>query len=154
MLLIPKTATATVVALKAAIAEIKKEMFPGGKKPAPPGFHDPLRDGDTATKKNGQSYGPTAAGHYVLNANAYEDRPPAVVGTERGPDGKLLPITSGVKSGDYGRAGITLYGYTKGDSGIGVGLRTLQRVFVGEALGADADPDVDFGGYNDEPDVL
>lgn len=153
-ILIPKTNVEDVKAIQGAIAQIKKEMFADRKKPVPPEFWNPLRDGDKDTRQNGESFGAAAEGHYVLSSKASEDRQPKIVGTQRGEGGKLLALTSGVKSGDYGRLGITLYGYTKGKSGVGCGLRTVQMVQVGEALGSEADPDADFGGFEDEPDVL
>jgi len=158
-LLIPKAgadgkSNPDVKVLQDLIAKIKKETFPDKKKPVPPAFWNPLRDGDTDTRQNGEGFGPAAEGHFVLSSKSSEDRQPKVVGTTRGEGGKLLPLDSGVKSGDYGRVGITLYGYTKGNSGVGCGLRTVQLVEVGEALGSEADPDADFGEFDDEPDVL
>jgi Protein of unknown function (DUF2815) len=153
-LYIPKTAVVTVKAIRDWVVATKKAMFTDRKKPVPPSFWNPLRDGDTDVKQSGEGFGPAAAGHYVLNAKADAEHPPKVVGIERGTDGKLLRITEGLKSGDYGRAGITLYGYVTGDSGVGCGLRTIQLVESGEALGSTADADADFGDYVDQPDVL
>lgn len=153
-LLIPKTNTEDVKAIQDAVAAIKKEMFTDRKKPVPPKFWNPLRDGDKDVKNIGESFGPAAEGHYVLSTKADPKYPPKVVGTQRDEKGKLIPITSGVKSGDYGRVGITLYGYTKGDSGVGGGLRTFQLVQEGESLGSQADADADFGSYEDEQNVL
>lgn len=160
--LIPKTATidGKVVAnpdvktIVDHVAKIKKELFTDRKKPVPPEFWNPLRDGDTDVKQNGEGFGPAAAGHMVLSTKASDDRQPKIVGTTRGSDNKLITIDKGVKSGDYMRLGITLYGYTKGKSGVGTGLRTVQLVEAGEALGSEADPDQDFADFNDEPEVL
>jgi hypothetical protein len=143
-----------VKTLQDRIAQIKKELFTDRKKPVPPEFWNPLRDGDKDVKQNGESFGPAAEGHFVLSTKAAEDRQPKVVGTQRDEKGKLVALTTGLKSGDYGRLGITLYGYTKGKSGVGAGLRTVQLVQQGEALGSEADPDADFGGFDEEPNVL
>lgn len=152
-LLIPKTSP-DGKRIADAVTAMKKEMFADRKKPVPPDFWNPLRDGDKDVKQSGEPYGPAAAGHYVLSVKADEKYPPKVVGTTKGTDGKLLPITSGLKSGDYGRVGITLYAYLTGDTGVGAGLRTVQMVRESEALGSDANPDADFGEFADEPDVL
>lgn len=159
MLLIPKTSP-DGKRIAEMVARIKKEMYVDLKKPVPPNFWNPLRDGDKDVKQDGSSYGPAAEGHWVVSAKNAERKDgtpptaPKVVGTQKGQDGKLLPLTGGIKSGDYGRVGITLYGYTTGDQGVGVGLRTVQLVREGEALGSDANPDADFGGFADEEDVL
>ena len=153
-ILIPKTNVEDVKAIKDAIAALKAEMFTARKKPVPPKHWNPLRDGDKDTRQSGEGFGPAAAGHYLLSCKSTEDRPPKIVGATKGPDGKLAVLASGVKSGDYGRLGVTLYGYTTGDSGVGCGLRTVQLVRSGEALGSEADPDADFGEFEDEPSVL
>lgn len=154
-LLIPKTSTDGKTVAD-GIAEIRKEMFADKRKPVPPKFRNPLRDGDKDVRETtGEPYGPAAEGHYILSAKAYPERPPKVVGTSRDADGKLAALTDGgVKSGDYGRVGITLCGYMTGDTGVRVELRTLQLVQAGEPLGNEADPDADFGGFEDEPNVL
>jgi hypothetical protein len=124
--------------IKQLIDSMKKAMFADKKKPVPPGFWNPLRDGDTDTKQDGTGYGDDAKGCYVINAKASIDYPPSVLGTTRGPNGKPLPLTGGVKSGDYGRALIRLYGYYTGTSGVGVGLSALQFVMEGDSLGGDS----------------
>ena len=72
-LLVPKTNVADVKALKASIAQIQKEMFADKKKPVPPKFWNPLRDGDTDVRNNGEGFGPAAAGHYVLSVKSSEE---------------------------------------------------------------------------------
>ena len=154
-LLVPKTNATDVKLVRDFVASMKKEVFTDKKKPVPANFWNPLRDGDTDTKENGDSYGPAAAGHYVLTVKADAEHAPKVVGTQKGEDGKLIRLTGGFKSGDYGRAGISLYGYEfKGKWGVGCGIRTAQLVQEGEALGSEADPDAEFGEFDNEGDVL
>jgi hypothetical protein len=153
-LLIPKTNTEDVKGLKDAVAACLKAEFTDQKKKVPPGAWICLRDGDTDTKTNGDSYGDAAKGHYVLNAKADLDHKPKVVGTVK-IDGEPQPIgPEEIKSGDWGRVAVNLYGYSKGKGGVGCGLDVLQRVQEGEALGSSVSAKDAFGEYDDEDDVL
>lgn len=154
--LIPKTNVEDIKFLKGAIAALLKSTFTDQKKPIPKAHWNPLRDGDTDTKQSGQPYGEEAKGHYVLNCKSSEDYPPGVVGTTKGADGKLLRIgKADIKSGDWGRVDITLYGYAKGTGGVGVGLNSVQLVQEGEALSGGRSADDAFGAFDDaEDDVL
>lgn len=92
-LLIPKSDTATVKAIEAAIEEALQAGIGkfGGKIPPRGSLKLPLRDGDT--EREDEAY----AGHYFLNANS--KNPPQVV------DASVAPILdrAEVYSGCYGR---------------------------------------------------
>lgn len=157
---VPKTNVEDKAALDAAHAEQlafykKVDGEPGPK------FHNPIKDGDTMTDKKGRPK--PVPGMWVISAKTAakeEDGtikdPPGVVGTERDASGELLPLTSSqIKSGDWGRASINLKFYTKGDSGVGVYLNSLQKTRVGDALGSRKSAAEEFGDYDDEDeDVL
>jgi len=149
--LIPKGNTEDVVAVKAAIAGFIKEVWTDKKKPMPPQFWNPLRDGDKDTKQDGSPLGAECKGHYVLNCKTGESSPPDVVGTTKGGDGKLVKLgKADIKSGDWGRIGINLKPYTLGTSGIGVYLSTLQKVQAGDPLGNSNSAEDDFSEFDDD----
>lgn len=138
-ILIPKSDTATVAALKAAIAESVKDKFEGKR---PPGLRNPLRDGDAPVAEGAKELGPEYAGHYFLSAKCSEDKPPQIV------DGEGQDILVGHEwgSGDYGRASITAFAYDmKVNKGVSFWLNNLQLLDKGEPLGGDrADASTDF----------
>lgn len=154
-LLIPKNSP-DVKAVRDEIDRLIAEQWTSKGKKLPPKFWNPLRDGDTDVNQKGDSLGPEAKGHYVLNAKAAADKAPQVVGTTRDQNMKLVPLTKGgVKSGDWGRASVNLSAYTKGDSGIGAYLNSIQLVKIGDPLGSSASADDDFGDFvDDENDPL
>ena len=123
--IIPKSDTATVNAIKAAIENAKKESISkwGGKIPA--NLKLPLRDGDI-DRPDDEAY----AGCYFLNANSRQA--PQVV------DAHVEPILdqSEVYSGCYGKISVTFYGYnSNGNRGIAAGLGNIQKLRDGESLG-------------------
>jgi hypothetical protein len=150
--LIPKTNVEDVKAIRAAVADCLKAEFTDKKKPIPPGHWNPLRDGDKDTKEDGTAYGDEVKGHYLINSKTSEDYPPVVVSTTKGADGKLLRIgKADIKSGDWGRAEITLYGYNFKAGGVGAGLNKVQLVQEGESLGGSGgSADDAFGQFEDE----
>jgi len=148
--LIPKTSP-DGEAIRKIIDELKNETWLSKGKRLPPKFWNPLRDGDTDCKQNGDPYGPECAGHYIVSAKRDDKKAPDVVGTMRDAEGKLIRLTDKqIKSGDYGRISINLSAYTKGDSGVGAYINNIQLVTQGEALGGGADADDDFGSYDDD----
>jgi hypothetical protein len=156
--LIPKTNTEDIAAVRKAIEDLKKDEWLSKGKKLPPNFWNPLRDGDTDTKQNGDPLAAECRGHFVINAKtgAHDNdgnalTPPDVMGIVRDANGKLLRITSrDVKSGDWGRVGIHLGAYTKGNGGVGVYLTNVQKVQEGEALSSHASGDDDFGQFDDD----
>lgn len=132
--IIPKTDTATINAIKAAIENAKKESMSkwGGK--IPPNLKLPLRDGDIDRPEDD-----TYASCYFLNANSRQA--PQVV------DRKVQPILdqNEVYSGCYGQISVTFYGYnSNGNRGIAAGLGNIQKLRDGESLGGRANAAEEF----------
>lgn len=130
LLLIPKSDTATINAIKKA----QKACMPalqelmGGKKPI--GWKNTLRDGDEERDTEEQ---PEYAGHMFMNVSS--KRKPGVVDQNRQPitedDGEF-----GIKSGDYARVAIRAFAFKRPDAkGITFGLEHIQKWAEGEALG-------------------
>lgn len=144
--LIPKSNTEDISAVKRAVEALKKATWADKGKPVPPGFWNPLRDGDHDTKQSGEPLGAECKGHYVLNCKS--DQPPGVVGTTKDSQDKFVAVSkTGIKSGDWGRVSVNLYVYTKGLSGVGVGLNNVQLVRQGDALGSRTAAEDDFAGF-------
>lgn len=138
--IIPKSDTKTVNAIKAAIAQAKKDSVSkwGGKVPA--NLKLPLRDGDI-DRPDDEAY----AGCYFFNANSRQA--PQVV------DSKVQPILdqSEVYSGCYGKISVTFYGYnSNGNRGIAAGLGNIQKLKDGESLGGRTSAADDFQTEDDE----
>jgi hypothetical protein len=139
--LVPKTDTATVAALRKAIDAYKTSERAikvwDGKFLA--SYKTPLRDGDT---ERDTDKSPEFKGHYFFEAKSNPTdgkgnaRPaPTVV------DAKLLPIVdpAQVYSGCYGRVSLDLYPYSKdGNKGMSFGLVNVQKLADGERLGSGA----------------
>jgi len=136
--LVPKSDTATVAALKAAIAEAITDKF-GGKRPA--GLRNPLKDGDAATADGATSLGSEYAGHYYFSAKSSEDKPPQIVDSE----GQSILSAQEFGSGDYGRVSVTCYGYDqKVNKGVSFWLNNIQFLDKGEPLDGRSDAASDF----------
>jgi len=143
--------TEDIAALKDAIDQLKKEEWTNKKKPIPPNFWNPLRDGDKDTKQDGSPLDASCKGHYVINCKTDEKYPPTVVGTTKGSDGKFLPVgKSGVKSGDWGRVSVNLGAYPKGTGGVSSYLVNLQFVQAGDPLGNHSSAEDDFADFDDD----
>lgn len=137
--LIPKTDTATVDKVKAAIEAAKQagQSVWGGK--IPPGVKIPLRDGDT------ERDAPEYKGHYFINASS-KQRPNVV-------DAAVNPILDAneVYSGCYGRVSLNFYAYNQsGNKGIGAGLNNVQKVADGEPLSGRSRAEDDFSAVEED----
>ncbi|WP_426292029.1 DUF2815 family protein [Dyadobacter endophyticus] len=145
-LIIPKSDTATISAIRKAIAAAKEQ----GKSSKwdgviPPTMRDTLRDGDLERPND-----PAYKGAYFINANANADRRPNVV------DANVQPILdrNDFKSGDYGRASLNFFPFkAKGNKGVGVGLNSVQKLKDGEPLGSVSRPEEDFAVSVDYDDM-
>lgn len=131
--LIPKTDTATVNKIKAAIEAAKQAGAAtfGGK--IPPGLKSPLRDGDT--ERDTAEY----KGHWFINASSKQK--PGVV------DAQVQTILDQgeVYSGMYGRVSLNFYAYNvNGNRGIAAGLQNVQKVADGEPLSGRSRAEDDF----------
>lgn len=133
MILVPKSDTAQVQALQAAIeatiAEARTKH--GAKVPAMP--KTPIHDGDGYTP-GGKEYGEECKGHFVFNASQVAKYKPEVVDLQ----GQPLTEPSQVYSGMYVNVLVNFYFYNNQSSGIGAGLGPVQKVRDGEPLGGGA----------------
>ena len=133
-LFVPKSDTATVAKIQAAIEAAYKEgesklKGNGRTVPALSVIKTPLRDGDIERPDD-----PAYANAYFINANSATA--PGIV------DAACNPIMnrSEVYSGVYGRASISFYAFNaNGNKGIACGLNNLQKISDGEPLGAESD---------------
>lgn len=146
-LIIPKSDTATINKIKAAIEAAYKEgeaklKGNGRSVPALSVLKTPLRDGD-AERPDDEAY----ANAYFVNANSATA--PGIVDADRQP----ILDTSEVYSGVYGRASINFYAFnSNGNKGIACGLNNLQKIRDGESLGGKSRPEDDFA--DEEEDFL
>lgn len=143
-LIIPKSDTATLDQIRAAIKQAYEEgasKLKGSGKSIPPldAIRIPLRDGDKEHPDD-EAY----QNSYFMNANARER--PGIV------DAALHKIIDPdeVYSGCYGRAAVSFYAYNaSGNRGIACGLNNLQKIRDGERLGGKASAESDFGQFAD-----
>ena len=141
-LIIPKSDTKTINAIKQAVEEAKadgKTKY-GGKIPA--NLKLPLRDGDIE-RPDDEAY----KNSYFINANSNEK--PQIV------DRKVQAILdrSEVYSGCYARVSITLYPFNiNGNKGVACGLGNIQKIADGEPLGGRTNAEDDFTVFDDDED--
>ena len=146
-LIIPKSDTATIAKIRAAIEAAYKEgeaklKGNGRSVPALSVLKTPLRDGDTE-RPDDEAY----ANAYFVNANSATA--PGIVDADRQP----ILDRSEVYSGVYGRASINFYAFnSNGNKGIACGLNNLQKIRDGEPLGGKSRPEDDFA--DEEEDFL
>ena len=146
-LIIPKSDTKTVNAIRAAIQAAYEEgqsKLKGNSRnvPALSVIKTPLRDGDAERPDD-----PAYADSYFINANSATA--PGIVDADRNP----ILNHSEVYSGVYGRASINLYAFnTNGNRGIACGLNNLQKIADGEPLGGRTRAEDDFADAEDEDD--
>lgn len=144
-LIIPKSDTATINKIKAAIEAAYKEgeaklKGNGRSVPALSVLKMPLRDGD-AERPDDEAY----ANAYFVNANSATA--PGIVDADRQP----ILDTSEVYSGVYGRASINFYAFnSNGNKGIACGLNNLQKIRDGEPLGGKSRPEDDFADEDED----
>ena len=146
-LIIPKSDTKTVTAIKKAIQAAYEEgqsKLKGNSKsvPALSAIKNPLRDGD-AERSDDEAYKDS----YFVNANSATA--PGIVDAARNP----ILDHSEVYSGVYGRASINFYAFnSNGNRGIACGLNNLQKISDGEPLGGKSRAEDDFA--DDDEDFL
>jgi ABC-type glycerol-3-phosphate transport system substrate-binding protein len=144
-LIIPKSDTKTIDAIKKAIEAAYKEgeaKLKGNSRsvPALEAIKTPLRDGDLE-RPDDEAY----KNSYFINANS--TTPPGIV------DASVQPILtrSEVYSGVYGRASINFYAFnSNGNRGIACGLNNLQKIRDGEPLGSRATAESDFADFAED----
>ncbi|QAA31224.1 DUF2815 family protein [Clostridium manihotivorum] len=143
--IISKTDTDTLKAIKEAVNEAKEQGKGkwGGK--VPPNLKTPLRDGD-AERPDDEAY----ANCYFLNASSKNK--PGIV------DANVQPILDAteVYSGCYARLTLNFYPFSaSGNKGIAAGLGNVQKLEDGEPLGGFTRAEDDFEALEaDEEDFL
>ena len=143
-LLIPKSDTATVNKIRAAMDEARENFCKkNGATALPARPNNPLHDGD-GMKDNGDPYGPECKGCWVLSVSAKQK--PVVVDAF----GNAITDPGEVYSGSYGRASINFYGYSNVKKGIGAGLLAIQKLHDGEPFGTVGSADDFKDGFVDE----
>lgn len=137
-LLIPKSDTATIERVQAAIdaavkdgveRKIFKQQIDASQTKYPP-----LRDGDTA-KDSGEPRGPEFAGHWFISAKAGAQRKPFIV------DQQLQPVIdeNDIYAGCFVNMAVQFFAYeNSGNKGISAALVGVQFVKDGERLGGPA----------------
>ena len=144
-LIIPKSDTKTVTAVKNAIQAAYEEgqsKLKGNSKsvPALSAIKTPLRDGD-AERPDDKAYKDS----YFINANSATA--PGIVDAARNP----IIEHSEVYSGVYGRASISFYAFnSNGNKGIACGLNNLQKISDGEPLGGKTRAEDDFADEDED----
>ena len=135
-LLIPKTDTATIQRVQAAIQAAVKDGVDRGvfKQPIDPTAtnYPPLRDGDTPNK-NGEARGEEFQGCWFIAAKSTVKRKPFVV------QGDLSPLIdeSEIYAGAFVNMAVQFYAYESktGGKGIAASLVGVQKVKDGDRLG-------------------
>jgi hypothetical protein len=143
--LIPKTDTATIAKIKAAVKAAYEEgeaKLKGNGKTVPPfsTLKTPLRDGDTE-RPDDEAY----QGHFFVNANS--NTAPGVVDADRQP----ILDTAEIYSGVYARVSLSFYAFnSNGNRGIACGLQNVQKIRDGEPLGGRTRAEDDFATDEDD----
>ena len=148
-LIIPKSDTATIAKIKAAIQAAYEEgqsklKGTGKSVPALSALRTPLRDGDV-DRPDDEAY----KGSWFINANS--DSAPGIVDADCQPILTRSEMYSGVK----GRASVNLYAYNvNGNRGIACGLNNLQKIADGTPLGGKSRAEDDFATDDYDEDFL
>lgn len=146
-LLIPKTDTATIKAIKAAIeaARLASASIFGGK--VPDKLKSPVHDGDGQMPNSGEDYGPECKGMYVINASSKQK--PGIVNRN---NVEIIDSTE-LYSGCWARVDVNFYAYNvNGNRGIACGLNNIQKIRDDETLGGRARPQDVFDAFDDDED--
>lgn len=141
-LLIPKSDTTTLKALKAAQEAAITAKW-GDKRPKV--LATTVHDGDGDRPSSGDAFGPECEGCYVVTVSSVNK--PGIV------DQKVKPFLEPGKvvSGDYIRADLNCYAYeNSGKKGTSFGLNNVQLVSKGEPLGNVSRPEDAFGALESE----
>lgn len=145
-LLIPKSDTATLGKIKAAMTEAAdKFRQKNGAAALPANPINPLHDGDGVKPSSGEPYGPECKGCWVMAVSCSESQKPVIVDAF----GNAITDPGEVYSGCYGRASINFYGYNNRKKGIGAGLLAVQKLHDGEPFGTVGSADDFNDGYVD-----
>ena len=147
-LLIPKTDTATVGKIRAAMKEARENFCKrNGANALPPEPVTTMHDGDGVKPNSGEPYGPECKGCWVLSVSSKATQKPVVVdefGNEISGPTTVCSNPNAVYSGCYGRASINFYGYANKRKGIGAGLLGIKKLHDGDPLGGTFGTAADF----------
>lgn len=131
--LVPKTDTATMSRIRAAVDAAKKrgaDTCWNGQ--IPPVCPDPVHDGDGQRPSDGMPYGDECKGHWVFTSSCDASHKPEIVDANRNP----IIDQSEIYSGMYGRVCVTAFPYNNnGRKGVGFSLGPVQKTRDGESLG-------------------
>ena len=148
--IIPKSDTATVAKIKAAIAaayEEGKGKLQGNSKSAPPlsALKVPLRDGDV-DRPDDEAY----KNAYFVNANSTQ--PPGIVDKNR----ETILDHEEIYSGVYARVQLSFYAFALDvNKGIACGLQNIQKIKDGEPFSSRQKPEDAFNDdFMDEENFL
>jgi hypothetical protein len=144
-LLIPKSDTATLAKINAAMNEARENFCQkNGASALPTKPITPLHDGDGNKPSTGEPYGSECKGCYVIAVSSKQK--PVIVDAFR----NEITDSAEVYSGCYGRASINFYGYSNKKKGIGAGLLSIQKLSDGEPFGTVGSADDFDDDYKDE----
>jgi len=143
--IIPKSNTKLVNAVKAAIEAAVQAGLPkfGGKRPAT--LKTPLRDGD-AERPDDEAY----ADSYFINATS-RTKPGIVKAMKVNGESRLVEVTNEeeIYSGCYGYVSVNFFAFNNaGNRGIAAGLNNVLKTRDGEYLGGRSSAQSDFGGMD------
>jgi hypothetical protein len=130
-------------AMKKALDEASREKFKKAWKDLPANVKRGLRKGEE--REDMEGYGPG-----TVFASLTTKLKPGVVSTEKGEDGKFLPIgpehanEDEIYPGCYARATVTVYSYSNEGKGVALGLMNIQKVADGERLDSRTNASDDF----------
>lgn len=128
-ILIPKTDTATINAIQAAMQAAAQEGVAtkfNGQMPAM--LKNPMHDGD-GLRPNGEPFGEECKGHMVMTASSKQK--PEVVDANC----QAILNPAEVYAGCYGRISLNFFAYnTNGNRGVGCGLNNVQKTREGDPL--------------------
>ena len=146
-LLIPKSDTATLSAIKKAMEEARENFCRrNGANSIPVKYNHTLHDGD-GTRDSGETYPEECHGHYVIAVNSKQK--PVIVDR----NGQQILDAEEVYSGCYGRASINFYGYNRnGKKGVSAGLLAVQKLADGEPFGTRGSASDFADGFSDGED--
>lgn len=129
-ILIPKSDTETLEAIKKACGAARSKKWPGE---APKGLLNPVKDGDDMSTE-------AFAGHWVIRPKATPKKDPTT-GAITGRPGVVLPnlkpaSVDDIQSGDFVNVDVNPYGYDmSGNRGVAFGLNNVQLVQKGDRIG-------------------
>lgn len=139
-ILLPKSDTATKMAIDKAIENAKQKGIQKLGGVIPPILPIPIYDGDGVRPSDGLPFGDECKGHLVFTASC--KRAPEVVDVNV----NFILDQKEIYSGIYGRVSINFYAYNhNGKKGIGCGLKNVQKLEDGEPLGGVTTAVSDFG---------